>query len=108
MQRPALSPLFMHALPAGRQSPCAHRCKLPAKLSACAVTLNANRQVTGVLRGFDQFMNLVLDSTVDEKLKQDIGMVVSPSMGAAWCSKGKRMHGSRQAGALHATTGAMR
>lgn len=49
----------------------------------CAVTLNANRQVTGVLRGFDQFMNLVLDSTVDEKLKQDIGMVVSPFMGSS-------------------------
>lgn len=49
----------------------------------CAVTLNANRQVTGVLRGFDQFMNLVLDSTVDEKLKQDIGMVVSPTLGSS-------------------------
>eukprot|EP00798_Chlamydomonas_sp_ICE-L_P028386 gene28386-31521_t len=40
------------------------------------ITLNANRQVTGVLRGFDQFMNLVLDATVDEKMKTDIGMVV--------------------------------
>jgi small nuclear ribonucleoprotein (snRNP)-like protein len=30
-----------------------------------------------VLRGFDQFMNIVLDNTVDTKLKQDIGMVVS-------------------------------
>ena len=46
-------------------------------LVAFAVTLNANRQVTGVLRGFDQFMNLVLDATVDEKMKTDIGMVVS-------------------------------
>lgn len=41
-----------------------------------SIRLNANRHVTGVLRGFDQFMNLVLDGTVDEKLKQDIGMVV--------------------------------
>eukprot|EP00887_Chlorella_sp_A99_P001627 scaffold8.g1627.t1 len=41
-----------------------------------SVKLNANRHVTGVLRGFDQFMNLVLDNTVDEKLKVDIGMVV--------------------------------
>lgn len=41
-----------------------------------AVTINQNRQVTGVLRGFDQFMNVVLDSTVDEKAKSDIGMVV--------------------------------
>ncbi|XP_050061251.1 probable small nuclear ribonucleoprotein G [Aphis gossypii] len=41
--------------------------------------LNANRQVAGVLRGFDPFMNLVLDETV-EKLKdgvvKSIGMVV--------------------------------
>ncbi|XP_050436980.1 probable small nuclear ribonucleoprotein G [Adelges cooleyi] len=41
--------------------------------------LNANRQVAGVLRGFDPFMNLVLDETV-EKLKDgvvnNIGMVV--------------------------------
>jgi small nuclear ribonucleoprotein G len=40
------------------------------------VRLNANRHVTGVLRGFDQFMNIVLDNTVDEKLKADLGMVV--------------------------------
>ena len=33
----------------------------------------------GVLRGFDQFMNLVLDGTVDTKTKADIGMVVSAS-----------------------------
>lgn len=41
--------------------------------------LNANRQVAGVLRGFDPFMNLVLDETV-EKIKDgvvnSIGMVV--------------------------------
>jgi hypothetical protein len=43
---------------------------------AAAVKLNANRHVTGVLRGFDPFMNLVMDGTVDMKLKQDIGMVV--------------------------------
>lgn len=44
-----------------------------------AVKLNANRQVAGVLRGFDPFMNLVLDETV-EKIKDgvvnSIGMVV--------------------------------
>ena len=33
--------------------------------------------MTGVLRGFDQFMNIVLDNTIDEKMKIDIGMVVS-------------------------------
>ena len=40
------------------------------------MALNANRHVTGVLRGFDQFMNIVLDNAVDEKNKTDIGMVV--------------------------------
>lgn len=45
-----------------------------------AVRLNGNRQVTGTLRGFDQFMNLVLDATVDDKLKVDIGMVVSAGL----------------------------
>ena len=38
--------------------------------------MNANRHVTGVLRGFDQFMNIVLDNSVDEKGKVDLGMVV--------------------------------
>ena len=45
-------------------------------MSFPAVALNANRHVTGVLRGFDQFMNIVLDNAVDEKNKTDIGMVV--------------------------------
>jgi small nuclear ribonucleoprotein G len=40
------------------------------------IQLNGNRGVMGVLRGFDQFMNLVLDGTVDTKTKADIGMVV--------------------------------
>lgn len=40
------------------------------------VTLNGNRAVSGVLRGFDQFMNLVLDGAVDEKTREDMGMVV--------------------------------
>lgn len=30
-----------------------------------AVKLNANRMVVGTLRGFDQFMNLVVDNTVE-------------------------------------------
>ena len=30
-----------------------------------AIKLNGNRNVTGTLRGFDQFMNLVLDETVE-------------------------------------------
>ena len=43
------------------------------------VKLNANRVVIGTLRGFDQFMNLVVDNTVEVNGndKNDIGMVVS-------------------------------
>ena len=41
-----------------------------------SITLNANRHVTGVLRGFDQFMNIVLDQTIDDKEKNEVGMVV--------------------------------
>ncbi|KAG9459059.1 hypothetical protein H6P81_003567 [Aristolochia fimbriata] len=42
------------------------------------IKLNANRVVVGILRGFDQFMNLVIDNTVELKgnEKNDIGMVV--------------------------------
>jgi small nuclear ribonucleoprotein (snRNP)-like protein len=51
-----------------------------------AVKLNANRHVTGTLRGFDPFMNIVLDNTVDMKAKQDIGMVVrSTERPMPWC-----------------------
>lgn len=45
------------------------------------VKLNANRKVTGVLRGFDQFMNLVLENAVEEVSateKHEIGMIVRP------------------------------
>ncbi|KHG17988.1 hypothetical protein F383_22338 [Gossypium arboreum] len=42
------------------------------------IKLNANRMVVGTLRGFDQFMNLVVDNTVEVNgnEKTDIGMVV--------------------------------
>ena len=43
------------------------------------VRLNANRKVTGVLRGYDQFMNLVLENAVEEvsaENRVDIGTVV--------------------------------
>lgn len=45
-----------------------------------AVKLNANRMVVGTLRGFDQFMNLVVDNTVEVNgnERNDIGMVVGP------------------------------
>lgn len=44
-----------------------------------AVKLNANRMVVGTLRGFDQFMNLVVDNTVEVNGNEnnEIGMVVS-------------------------------
>lgn len=41
--------------------------------------LNGGRAVTGILRGFDPFMNVVLDDTVEEckdNTKNSIGMVV--------------------------------
>lgn len=43
-----------------------------------SLKLNANRRVTGVLRGFDPFMNLVLDEVVEDSgpNKNEIGMVV--------------------------------
>jgi len=44
------------------------------------VKLNGNRKVVGVLRGFDQYMNIVLDQSVEEvsaNEKNEIGMVVS-------------------------------
>jgi small nuclear ribonucleoprotein (snRNP)-like protein len=42
------------------------------------VKLNANRVVVGTLRGFDQFMNLVVDNTIEVNgnEKNEIGMVV--------------------------------
>ena len=47
------------------------------------VVLNANRRVTGTLRGFDQFMNVVLDGCRDATRPDDgsdphaeLGMVV--------------------------------
>ncbi|KAK2875026.1 Serine/threonine-protein kinase smg1 [Arthroderma sp. PD_2] len=43
------------------------------------VQLNGNRKVLGVLRGYDVFMNIVLDEAVEEKNggeKVPLGMVV--------------------------------
>eukprot|EP00037_Helgoeca_nana_P032084 m.412113 g.412113 ORF g.412113 m.412113 type:complete len:76 (-) comp28789_c0_seq1:298-525(-) len=42
------------------------------------IKLNANRTITGILRGFDPFMNVVIDNTVDESApdKPQVGMVV--------------------------------
>ncbi|XP_028044231.1 probable small nuclear ribonucleoprotein G [Bombyx mandarina] len=44
-----------------------------------SIKLNAGRAVTGVLRGFDPFMNLVLDESVEEckdGQRNNVGMVV--------------------------------
>jgi len=44
-----------------------------------SLKLNGNRKVTGVLRGFDPFMNLVIDEAVEDitpTQKNEIGMVV--------------------------------
>ena len=44
-----------------------------------SIQLNGNRRVTGVLRGFDPFMNLVLDNTVEERSnveRHELGMAV--------------------------------
>ncbi|CAG8513472.1 7066_t:CDS:2 [Rhizophagus irregularis] len=46
------------------------------------IQLNGGRKVTGILRGYDPFMNLVLDDTVEEvssSEKHNVGMVVSIS-----------------------------
>ncbi|XP_046851241.1 small nuclear ribonucleoprotein G-like [Xenia sp. Carnegie-2017] len=44
-----------------------------------SIKLNGGRHVIGVLRGFDPFMNIVLDETVENistSEKHNIGMVV--------------------------------
>lgn len=44
-----------------------------------SLKLNGGRTVSGILRGFDPFMNVVIDETVEEckdGTKNDIGMVV--------------------------------
>ncbi|KPI36598.1 Small nuclear ribonucleoprotein G [Cyphellophora attinorum] len=43
------------------------------------IQLNANRKVLGILRGYDVFLNIVLDEAVEEKpdgSRQRLGMVV--------------------------------
>eukprot|EP00211_Chloroparvula_japonica_P020793 CAMPEP_0119123176 /NCGR_PEP_ID=MMETSP1310-20130426/3202_1 /TAXON_ID=464262 /ORGANISM="Genus nov. species nov., Strain RCC2339" /LENGTH=74 /DNA_ID=CAMNT_0007112939 /DNA_START=114 /DNA_END=338 /DNA_ORIENTATION=+ len=44
-----------------------------------SVKLNGRRSVTGVLRGYDQFMNLVLEDTYEEisaTERKNIGMTI--------------------------------
>jgi len=44
-----------------------------------SIRLNGNRKIVGVLCGYDQYMNLVLDQTIEEVSateRNEIGMVV--------------------------------
>jgi len=44
-----------------------------------SIKLNANRKVSGILRGYDQFMNIVLEETIEDVSqteRNNIGMVV--------------------------------
>lgn len=52
--------------------------------------LNGGRHVQGILRGFDPFMNLVIDECVEMAQggqQNNIGMVVS----AAWVGRGQQI-----------------
>lgn len=71
---PALFPSF----PVSR---CAHAdsCLLQYLDKRLFVQLNGSRKVIGVLRGYDVFLNIVLDEAVEEKdggEKVKLGMVV--------------------------------
>ena len=51
------------------------------KMLCCyiSVKLNGGRVISGVLRGFDPYMNIVMDDTIEERSnsqKINIGMVV--------------------------------
>ena len=58
-------------------------CYLIRNMYTCisvAVKINAGRTVTGILRGFDPYMNIVLDDAVEEmsnNKREPIGMIVS-------------------------------
>lgn len=46
------------------------------------ITLSGNKKVFGTMRGYDPFMNLVLEDTlceIDENEKKDVGSIVSHS-----------------------------
>lgn len=52
----------------------------PQNIFFSLVKLNGGRHVIGILRGFDPFMNMVIDESVEEckdGTKNNIGMVVS-------------------------------
>lgn len=54
--------------------------------------LNSNRKVTGVLRGFDPFMNVVLDEAVEERSAEQripLGLAVFWTSGGACSATGR-------------------
>mmetsp|Transcript_4667 Transcript_4667/g.4415 ORF Transcript_4667/g.4415 Transcript_4667/m.4415 type:complete len:87 (-) Transcript_4667:458-718(-) len=40
------------------------------------LSLNGNRKVVGTLRGYDAFLNVVLEETIDDLNKDEIGTIV--------------------------------
>lgn len=72
------------------------------------VKLNAERSVTGRLRGFDHFMNLVLDEAVEETKgaeRIEIGLIVRPprpAVALALCCGRVRLRARRLADAATA------
>mmetsp|Transcript_20878 Transcript_20878/g.23222 ORF Transcript_20878/g.23222 Transcript_20878/m.23222 type:complete len:80 (-) Transcript_20878:94-333(-) len=43
------------------------------------ITLNSNRKVAGIMKGYDQFMNIVLDNSLEiqkEDKTRDLGTIV--------------------------------
>ena len=61
-----------------------------------SIKLNGSRTVLGVLRGFDQFMNLVLDETVEQvsaSEQNNIGMVVIRGNSVVMIEALEKLHG---------------
>eukprot|EP00345_Euplotes_harpa_P016922 CAMPEP_0168340594 /NCGR_PEP_ID=MMETSP0213-20121227/14155_1 /TAXON_ID=151035 /ORGANISM="Euplotes harpa, Strain FSP1.4" /LENGTH=78 /DNA_ID=CAMNT_0008346857 /DNA_START=15 /DNA_END=251 /DNA_ORIENTATION=+ len=42
------------------------------------ITLNLNRKVAGIMKGYDQFMNIVLDNSIEfeKDKKRELGTIV--------------------------------
>lgn len=65
------------------------------------VQLNGNRKVLGILRGYDVFLNIVLDEAVEEKLggeKVRLGMVVIRGNSVVMLEALERIGGDRDRG----------
>lgn len=62
------------------------------------IQLNGNRKVLGILRGYDVFLNIVLDEAVEEKAngeRQRLGMVVIRGNSVVMLEALERMDGGR-------------